>query len=212
MAHLDFHLQELAHTPYWYVALVIAYLLGAIPFGLIIAKLFLGIDIRQVGSGNIGMTNVMRTAGKGPGIATFVLDLAKGSLAVWLVKGAFDGPEFLELLTAFLAVFGHTKSIFMGFKGGKGVSTNFGVWLVLDWRVFLAMAAIWLGMFIIKRISSLSALSALTLLPGLVALIRGFEDQVFLAALLSVYLILLHRSNIYRLLAGDEGQLKAGKN
>lgn len=209
LAHLNHHLFEAQTYGLWYVPLMTAYLLGSVPFGLLISRIFLGIDPRQHGSGNIGMTNVMRTSGKWPGLATFVLDFGKGTLAVWLSLYAFKAPEVLALPVGFLVVFGHTRSVFLGFRGGKGVATNFGVWAIIDWRVFLAIAGIWAGLFLWKRISSLSALTGLALLPTWVFLFNGLDDKLYLAALLSIYLILLHRSNIRRLIAGEEGKLKS---
>lgn len=212
LAHLNHHLFEAQAYGHWYLPLLAAYLLGAIPFGLLIARIFLGLDPRQHGSGNIGMTNVMRTGGKWPGLATFVLDFGKGAFAVWAVTALFKAPEFLALPVGFLAVFGHTRSVFLKFSGGKGVATNFGVWAALDPLVFAAIAALWVGMFLWKRISSLAALSGLALLPGLVFLFNGLSDKIFLAALLSVYLIVLHRPNIVRLISGEEGRLSAKKS
>ncbi|OGH01229.1 MAG: acyl-phosphate glycerol 3-phosphate acyltransferase [Candidatus Lambdaproteobacteria bacterium RIFOXYD1_FULL_56_27] len=211
MEHLQLHLYEIRQFELAPWLLLAAYLLGSVPWGLVIAKVFLGFDPRTKGSGNIGMTNVMRTGGKKAGIATFLLDFGKGFLAVWLCSGYFHAPEIFSILAGFLAVLGHTKSVFLKFTGGKGVATNFGVWAALDWRVFLALAALWVGVFLWKKISSLAALTALALMPLVVFLFESLDDRLYLASLLSIYLIILHKSNIARLLGGAEGKLKTTK-
>jgi len=209
MGHFNVHYHEILHFSNWYWVLAASYLLGSIPWGLLISKVFLGIDPRTLGSGNIGMTNVMRTGGKWPGLATFVLDFGKGTLAVWVTLNVLDAPGILGLMVGFVVVFGHTRSVFLKFKGGKGVATNFGVWLALDWRVCVGILAIWAGLFFWKRISSLSALGSLTLLPAVTFIFIGFEDKLYLATILSLYLILLHRTNIVRLVTGQESKLKS---
>jgi len=209
MGHLSIHIQETLHFELWYWVLLTGYLLGSIPWGVVISRVFLGIDPRSQGSGNIGMTNVMRTGGKWPGLATFVLDFGKGALAVWLSHSIFKAPEALTLVCGFLVVFGHTRSIFLGFSGGKGVATNFGVWLAIDWRVFLTIVLIWIGLFLWKKISSLSAICGLMLLPGITFLFNQTGDELYLASILSLYLILLHKANIVRLMSGEESKLKS---
>ena len=204
-----FTLTELLQTREIWLTLFTAYVLGAIPFGLIITKFFLGFDVRDHGSGNIGMTNVMRTAGKGPGIATFLLDFGKGALAVFLVSAYFDQPPLVAALAGFFAVFGHTKSIFLGFTGGKGVATNFGVWALLDWRVFLASVLTWALVFGLKKVSSLSALCSLLILPAAAFQFHGSTPLTAAAVLIATYVILLHKENIARLISGEEGKLKA---
>lgn len=191
--------------------LLLAYLIGAIPFGLIITQFFLGYDVRTKGSGNIGMTNVMRTGGKWPGIATFLLDFGKGVLAPVLAKYYFQSPEVVVLVCAFLTVFGHTRSVFLKFTGGKGVATNFGILLALDWRIAISVAAIWVGMFLWKRISSLSALTALVLFPLVTYLFAGLTPLFNLSVVLALYIILLHHENIKRLINAEEGKLKSSK-
>ncbi len=204
-------LPELLRSREVWLALFTAYVLGAIPFGLIITKYFLGFDVRTQGSGNIGMTNVMRTAGKLPGIATFLLDFGKGFLGVFLALYFFEQPPLVAALAAFFAVFGHTRSIFLGFTGGKGVATNFGVWAMLDWRIFVLSVLTWAIIFKLKKISSLSALCSLLVLPIAAASLHGLTPLTASAILLSTYIILLHVENIKRLLSGEEGALKAGK-
>ena len=199
--------------------LLAAFLLGSIPFGLIVGKLLLGIDVRESGSGNIGMTNVMRVGGKFPGVLTFLLDFGKGSLAVWLAQrwltGETNAPIWQVSLIAVTTVCGHVFSVFLRFKGGKGVSTLFGVLATLNLSVGLGAAAVWLGFFIAKRISSLSALTMLATLPVWFLLIPWFQgnsviwSQFGMFCALDVLLLYKHRDNIARLRTGQETQLKA---
>ena len=198
------------------------FLLGSIPFGLLISRYLLKIDIRQQGSGNIGMTNVMRVGGKLPGILTFVLDFGKGSVAVLLAQTYFPAsqtdPEtqLILLSTAGIAVVcGHVFSVFLRFKGGKGISTLFGVLAALQLNIGICAALVWVGVFMWKRISSLSAITMLAVLPWLFLLIPWLQDETpvwpmfLLFLLLSSLLILKHRANIQRLLKGQEGQLSS---
>lgn len=205
-------LQNLFQVEGWYWVALSAYFLGAIPFGLIITSVFLGFDVRKQGSGNIGMTNVMRTAGKTPGIITFLLDFGKGLAAVflagWLMRNSSYQLEW-TVIAAAIAVVGHTRSIFIRFGGGKGVATNLGVWAAVDWRIFLIIALAWVGMFLLKKISSLSALVSLILLPVAAYTFHQFSPYFLSAVFLSVYVILLHHENVGRLLRGEEGKLKA---
>ena len=188
--------------------LTLAYLAGSIPFGLIIAKVFLGFDVRTKGSGNIGMTNVMRTGGKLPGLATFILDLGKGAFAVFIAKQVFQSPIEIGLAAGGLAVFGHTRSLFLKFTGGKGVATNLGIWLALDWRLFLVLAVVWISVFLISRISSLSALISLIVMPGAAFYLYSNTPVFWTAIAISLYLIVLHHENIGRLIRAEEGKLK----
>ena len=201
---------------------IFIFLLGSIPFGLLISRYWLKIDIRRQGSGNIGMTNVMRVGGKLPGILTFLLDFAKGSLAVFLAQTVFPASEiepgnrliFLSI-TGVVVVCGHVFSVFLRFKGGKGISTLFGVLTILELNVGICAALVWAGMFCWKRISSLSAISMLAVLPWLFLLIPWLQNEppvwtmFFIFLLLSSLLIFKHRDNIQRLLKGQEGQLSS---
>lgn len=197
-------------TQYYWIA-GLAYFLGAIPFGLLITKYFLGFDVREQGSGNIGMTNVMRTAGKTPGIITFLLDFGKGALAVFLAVHFAPNAIELQALVGVLAVFGHTRSVFLKFTGGKGVATNYGVWAFLDWHIFVLIAGVWVGVFLLKRISSLSALTSLAFFPAVTYFFHGFSPFFIAALLLALYILVLHKENIQRLLEGKEGVLKKEK-
>ncbi len=203
---------------------ILIFLLGSVPFGLLISRYWLKIDIRQQGSGNIGMTNVMRVGGKLPGILTFLLDFGKGSLAVLLAQTAFPVSEiepetqliFLSI-AGVVVVCGHVFSLFLRFKGGKGISTLFGVLAILELNVGICAAFVWAGMFFWKRVSSLSAITMLVVLPWLFLLIPWLQNETpvwamfFLFLLLSSLLIFKHRENIQRLLKGQEGQLSSTK-
>ena len=204
---------------------ILVFLLGGIPFGLLISHYWLKIDIRQQGSGNIGMTNVMRVGGKLPGLLTFLLDFGKGSLSIILAK-IFVMPMINEIetqkiflsLAGVIVVCGHVFSVFLRFKGGKGISTLFGVLAVLNLNIGICAAGIWLAIFLWKRISSLSGITMLTLLPLLFLIMPWIKNEspvwpvFFLFLLLSFLLVYKHLENIKRLLRGQEGQLSASKN
>ena len=204
---------------------ILVFLLGGIPFGLLISRYWLKIDIRQLGSGNIGMTNVMRVGGKLPGLLTFLLDFGKGSLSIILAK-IFVMPMINEIETqkiflsfaGVIVVCGHVFSVFLRFKGGKGISTLFGVLAVLNLNIGICAAGIWLAIFLWKRISSLSGITMLTLLPLLFLIMPWIKNEspvwsvFFLFLLLSFLLVYKHLENIKRLLRGQEGQLSASKN
>ena len=204
---------------------ILVFLLGGIPFGLLISHYWLKIDIRQQGSGNIGMTNVMRVGGKLPGLLTFLLDFGKGSLSIILAK-IFVMPLINEIetqkiflsLAGVIVVCGHVFSVFLRFKWGKGISTLFGVLAVLNLNIGICAAGIWLAIFLWKRISSLSGITMLTLLPLLFLIMPWIKNEspvwsvFFLFLLLSFLLVYKHLENIKRLLRGQEGQLSASKN
>ena len=204
---------------------ILVFLLGGIPFGLLISRYWLKIDIRQQGSGNIGMTNVMRVGGKLPGLLTFVLDFGKGSVAVLLAKTFIPamvidiGTQKIFLsLAGVIVVCGHVFSVFLRFKGGKGISTLFGVLAVLNLNIGICAAILWLAMFFWKHISSLSGITMLTVLPWLFLLIPWVKNEspvwpvFFLFLLLSSLLVYKHLENLKRLLKGQEGQLSESKN
>ncbi len=191
---------------------IFAYLMGSIPFGLIISKLMLGIDVRQSGSGNIGMTNVMRVGGRLPGLLTFVADFSKGFLPVYLVVLLqVDASELWKSVVAIIAVLGHIFPVFLKFRGGKGVATTYGVLFALNWQIGIICAAVWILVFLKTRLSSLSALSMLTLLPFI--LFVGYWQntlpisQVLLLSSLSLFIVYLHKDNISRLRQGREGKI-----
>ena len=185
-------------------ALVIGYLCGSIPFGLIITRLAGTQDIRTIGSGNIGATNVLRTGRKGLAAATLVLDMLKGTVAVLIAAALFGAP--VGLFAALGAFLGHLFPVWLSFKGGKGVATYLGCLLGVYWPVALCFAVIWLAVAYLSRYSSLSALTA-TLLSPILLWLFGPAASASLFALLSVLLWWKHRENIARLRAGTEGKI-----
>ena len=183
---------------------LLAYLLGSVSFGVVMARLFGLGDLRQIGSGNIGATNVLRTGNKTAAFLTLVLDAAKGGIAV-LIAGALLGADAAQAagLAAFL---GHCYPVFLGFQGGKGVSTFLGTLLALSLPVGLAACATWAVVAALSRISSLSALMAAASAP-IWALVLGLPDAVALLIALAVVIGLRHEGNIRRLIAGTEPRI-----
>ena len=190
--------------PYLLAALVGGYLLGAIPFGLILARLGGLGDIRMVGSGNIGATNVLRSGRKGLAAATLILDGGKGAVAV-LLAGIW-GPD-MQLAAGFGAVLGHLFPVWLRFKGGKGVATTLGVLLGLAWPVGVAACATWLAVAAAFRFSSLSSLLSVALAPAYGWLLMGDLQLVEMAGMLAVLIWWRHRANIRRLLTGNEPRI-----
>ncbi|SCX00933.1 glycerol-3-phosphate 1-O-acyltransferase PlsY [Agrobacterium rosae] len=186
------------------LAAVIGYLLGSIPFGLLLTRAAGLGDVRNIGSGNIGATNVLRTGNKKLAAATLLLDALKGTAAV-LIANALWGYE-ASLVAGFFAFLGHLFPVWLGFKGGKGVAVYIGVLLGVAPLMMLAFAAIWIATAFLTKYSSLSALVAMLVIP--VALwILGPEKTALLVTLLSVISWYMHRENIQRLLAGTESKI-----
>jgi glycerol-3-phosphate acyltransferase PlsY len=205
---------SLAH-PDTLVALAIGYLLGSIPFGLILTRLAGTQDIRSIGSGNIGATNVLRTGRKGLAAATLLGDALKGTAAVLIVKwlyGAGAAQMLLPIAAGLGAFIGHVFPVWLKFKGGKGVATFIGILLGLYWPAALFFCAVWLAVAWLSRYSSLSALIASAATPiFLLVMKEPIVASEFL--LLSLLLWITHRANIARLMAGTEGRIggKSGK-
>jgi len=198
--------QLIASLPYWGLALAFGYALGSIPFGLIITRLAGEGDIRAIGSGNIGATNVLRTGRRDLAAATLVCDALKGTAAV-LVAAHVGGPD--PAVAAGLGAFlGHLFPVWLGFKGGKGVATFIGVLIAFAWPVALGFGAIWLAVAAVSRYSSLSALIASAATP-LLLWGFGYPHEATLFALLAALLWVMHRANIARLMAGTEGKIGA---
>ena len=192
-----------AALPYLLLALIVGYLLGSIPFGLILTRLTGAGDLRAIGSGNIGATNVLRTGRRGLAAATLIGDALKGTVAVLI--GAQFGPD--AALAAGLGAFlGHLFPVWLRFKGGKGVATFFGIWIGLFWPAALAFAVVWLSLAALTRYSSLAALSA-SLATPLVLLAAGQTAATALAAILTALLWWKHADNIRRLIAGTESRI-----
>jgi acyl phosphate:glycerol-3-phosphate acyltransferase len=188
------------------LAFLFGYLLGSIPFGVLLTRLAGGPDLRSIGSGNIGATNVLRTGRKGLAAATLACDMLKGTVAVLMVTAVADDAA---ALTAALGAFlGHLFPVWLKFKGGKGVATYIGLLLGLAWPAALVFCAIWLAVAFAFRYSSLSALVASALTPPALWFL-GRPDTALLFLLLSVLLWIMHRANIARLLDGSEGKIGA---
>jgi glycerol-3-phosphate acyltransferase PlsY len=188
------------------LAIVLGYLLGSIPFGLVLTRAAGGADIRDIGSGNIGATNVLRTGRKGLAAATLICDMLKGTLAV-LLAAYFFGHD-AALAAALAAFLGHLFPVWLKFKGGKGVATYIGVLLGLAWPAALIFGAVWIAVAALSRYSSLAALIASALTP-LVLWLLGEPSVSALFLLFSALLWVMHRANISRLLAGSEGKIGA---
>ena len=198
-------------SAYWSIP-VAAYLLGSIPFGLLIVKAFGGGDIRAVGSGNIGAANVARNAGAAAGVLTLLLDAAKGFAAVWIAERWTGANTRWMMAAAVVAVIGHMFPVWLGFKGGKGVATGLGVFLPICWQAVAAAAAVWILLVAFWRYSSLGSIVAAAALPALVYLFyaphHAPPDYVLLGTVLvSVLVLWKHRENMRRLIAGQESRL-----
>jgi glycerol-3-phosphate acyltransferase PlsY len=190
--------------PYAAAALALGYLVGSVPYGLILTRIAGTADIRSIGSGNIGATNVLRTGRKGLAAATLLLDVLKGTAPV-LVIGWLWGRE-AAMLAGLGALVGHLFPVWLGFKGGKGVATYLGVLVGLAWPAALAFAAIWLALAGLFRYSSLASLLACAATPVALAVLGLYREAVLFIALTSLVWI-MHHANIRRLLAGTEGRI-----
>jgi acyl phosphate:glycerol-3-phosphate acyltransferase len=189
------------------LALLFGYLCGSIAFGLILTELAGTQDLRSIGSGNIGATNVLRTGRKDLAAATLVADALKGTIAV-LLAAHFDPGLYppLALFAACGAFLGHVFPVWLGFKGGKGVATFLGTLLGIDWRAGLVFIGVWLMVAFVTRYSSAAALTASALTPVALFFLAG-RDPALLFVLLAVLLWIFHRANIARLLAGTESKI-----
>jgi glycerol-3-phosphate acyltransferase PlsY len=186
-------------------ALLLGYLLGSIPFGLLLTKAAGLGDIRSIGSGNIGATNVLRTGRKGLAAATLLLDGLKGTAAVLI---AWQFGLYAALAAALGAYLGHCFPVWLKFKGGKGVATYLGVLLGLHWPTMVIAALVWLAVAAAKRYSSLAALTASVAAPVALVFFARYETAV-LAAVLTAIVWIRHRENIRRLIAGEESKIRA---
>ena len=194
-------------VPSYMAALAFGYLLGSIPFGLLLTRIAGTADIRSIGSGNIGATNVLRTGRKGLAAATLICDILKGTAAVLLVY-ALTRRE-LSLVAGLGAFLGHLFPVWLRFKGGKGIATYIGVLLAAAWPAMLAFAGVWLLTAFVTRYSSLSALLASALTPVLLWGL-GLRPEAVLFAVMTFLTWIMHRGNIARLLSGEEGKIALG--
>ncbi|RCJ28055.1 acyl-phosphate glycerol 3-phosphate acyltransferase [Nostoc minutum NIES-26] len=203
--------------------LLVAYLLGSFPTGYIAVKQLKGIDIREIGSGSTGATNVLRTLGKGPGAFVLVLDCLKGVLAIALAYWLFNFASSQNLipptvdvklwqpwivtLIGLAAILGHSKSIFLGFTGGKSVATSLGILLAMSWQVGLATAGVFAVVVAISRIVSLSSIAGAIVVSIFMVIFHLPLPYVLFGVVGGLYVILRHRTNIERLLAGTEPKI-----
>lgn len=189
------------------LAAFLGYLLGSIPFGLLLTKAFGAGDVRKIGSGSIGATNVLRTGRKGLAAATVLLDAGKGAAAVWLAAWLWPGSEGVA---AVAAVSGHCFPVWLWFRGGKGFASAAGVCLILAWPVFLVCAAIWAVLAVTTRISSVSSMVSVVAAP-VAAWLLGFAPAIAPLAAVAAIVLVQHRANIGRLMRGEEPRVGGAK-
>jgi acyl phosphate:glycerol-3-phosphate acyltransferase len=191
-----------------FIAVLIGYVCGSIPFGLLLTKAAGLGDVRSIGSGNIGATNVLRTGNKKIAALTLLLDGLKGAVPV-LLLAHFGGPT-AGMIAGLAAMAGHIFPVWLEFKGGKGVATSLGVLFGLFWPLGLIFAALWLGLAFVFRFSSLAGLATSALTP-LWAYLMGRSDLVIPTALIAIIIWIMHRANIGRLMKGDEPKIDLQK-
>ena len=194
-----------------FLLVAVGYLLGSIPFGVILTRLFGAGDLRQIGSGNIGATNVLRTGRKGLAAATLILDGAKGAVAVLLAR--HFAPELGQdgaMIAGAAAMIGHCYPVWLNFRGGKGVATLLGLALALAWPIGLVFALVWLGTVLLLRISSLGGMLGAISAP-IAALVLGYPVYAIGLAGLAVIVLWRHRENMVRLRAGTEPRIGGKK-
>ncbi len=194
-------------------SILASYLIGAIPFGLIFSRIFSNVDVRTIGSGNIGATNVLRAAGKTAAILTLLADALKGYLPVFIVRHLFNA-EMTTVLAGAAAILGHNFPVYLKFKGGKGVATSFGVVLAVSPWIGLVSLLAWLFSAILWRYSSLSALVAFACYPALTFLVSSPVSKPYQVLSLFIFgmIYFRHRENIKRLIAGTEPRIGKKKS
>ena len=203
-----------------FLIFIICYLTGSIPFGLILTKLFDNNDLRNIGSGNIGATNVLRTGNKTLALLTLILDLSKSFIPLFIFFKLYPHPIindffnliivdkiFLILVFGYFFVLGHCFPIWLKFKGGKGIATSLGVILSIDFFIGLCLLTIWILVFLIFKISSLSALISSTSFPILIFFKYEKVNLLYLSILLTIFVFFTHRANIIRLLKKEEKKI-----
>jgi len=183
--------------------IVVSYLIGAIPTGLIIVRILSGEDIRRHGSGNIGTVNVMRVAGPATAALVLVVDILKGLVPVLLAM-RLAAPAWVVVSGGLAAIAGHNWSVFLRFQGGKGIATSFGVLIGLSWQAAAVAAAIWLVTVAITRFSSLGSMLAVVSVPITLWRLHQPEESVYFGVIAALFAIYRHRANIQRLVAGTE--------
>ena len=203
-----------------FLIFIICYLIGSIPFGLILTKLYEKNDLRNFGSGNIGATNVLRTGNKTLALLTLILDLSKSFIPLFIFFKLYPNPIindffnlinvdkiFLILVFGYFFVLGHCFPIWLKFKGGKGIATSLGVILSIDFFIGLCLLTIWILVFLIFKISSLSALISSTSFPILIFFKYEKVNLLYLSILLTIFIFFTHRANIIRLLKKEEKKI-----
>jgi acyl phosphate:glycerol-3-phosphate acyltransferase len=188
------------------IVVVIAYLLGSIPFGYLIVRTKIGADIRETGSGGTGATNVSRRAGKAAGVLTLLLDAAKGCAAVVIAK-AVSGDDWVIAAAAVVALVGHIFPVWLGFRGGKGVATGVGILSVLAPIALLCAGVIFIAIVVTTRYVSLGSIAAAVLIPVFVWLLSGVQPVLTAAIVGAALIVFAHRGNIKRLASGAESQI-----
>lgn len=189
------------------VTLLLAYLLGSVPFGVILGRAWTGVDIRKHGSGNIGATNVLRTLGLRFALATFVLDALKGVLPVLLARAAGQGPG-VAALAGIAAVAGHNWPVFLSFRGGKGIATSWGFITAAAPAAGLAFALVWIAVVIVTHYASLGSMIGAAAAPIVCLLVGASWQYVAACVVIAVFAVIRHGANIRRLLAGNENTIR----
>jgi glycerol-3-phosphate acyltransferase PlsY len=189
-----------------FFSLLLGYLLGSIPSGWLAGRWLKGIDLRELGSGSTGATNVLRQVGKGPALVVFLIDVGKGAAAVLLAR-ALDLGDWIQVLAGLTALAGHIWPVWLGFKGGKAVATGLGMFLGLAWPVGLASFGVFMAVFSLSRLVSLASVLAAISLPLLMAAGSGSTANLVVALVAMLLVLWRHRSNIQRLLNGTEPKL-----
>ena len=188
------------------ILVVVAYLLGSIPFGYLIVRRKSGADIRETGSGGTGATNVSRRAGKAAGVLTLLLDAAKGCVAV-LIARAVSGDDWVIAAAAIAVLVGHIFPVWLGFRGGKGVATGVGIFLVLAPIALLCAGVVFVAIVLLTRYVSLGSMTAAVLIPVLVWLQSDSQTLLVAAVAGAVLIVFAHRGNIQRLASGTESRI-----
>ena len=198
----------------WFLSIPLAYLLGSIPFGYLLVRVFRHQDIRETGSGNIGATNVARSGARGLALATLVLDLAKAYVAVYFAQHLVPGDLDLAVAAAVAAILGHVYPIWLGFRGGKGVASALGVFLALSWPTALGILAVFLIVVALTRYVSLASIVGAASVPLFGFHFLQLRTPIAIGGFLFIPLlvILKHHANISRLLSGTENRFGSGKS
>jgi acyl phosphate:glycerol-3-phosphate acyltransferase len=207
-------------------SLLVAYLLGSIPTGYTAVKMLKGIDIREIGSGSTGATNVLRTLGKGPGAFVLFIDSLKGVAAIFLIYWLFEfagnqqiiptsvnieqWQSWMVILAGIFAILGHSKSIFLGFTGGKSVATSLGILLAMNWQIGLATLSVFIIVVAISRIVSLSSICGAVGVSIFMTILHQPTPYILFGVAGGLYVILRHRANIQRIIEGTEPKLGQG--